>query len=305
MDENSESELLYLDNPVLNQPVMIMGFSGWPNAGEISSGVVSFLLHHLNANPLASVKADSFFDFTSLRPEASIVNGLAGRAVPPKNEFFYVKDDGEAQDLILFLGNEPHLRWDVFVDLVIGLSESYGVKRIYTLGGTYDYFPHWLEPSISLVFSDEGLKSTFDSLLDLENLNTAEYSGPISIHNVILTRARERGFPIIGLWGHAPYYIHTGNFRVHLSLINILTQVIDFKINTRDLHESIKDMDRKIADLMKENPKLREFIRELEEEYGLQTRRPAPTSLMGSDHPPRGKVISIDEFLKREKGHPE
>ncbi|MBW2622284.1 MAG: PAC2 family protein [Deltaproteobacteria bacterium] len=304
MDDNTGNELCYLDNPDLNQPVMIMGFSGWPNAGEISSGVVTFLVQQLEANPLASVEADSFFDFTSLRPEAIIENGLASQPVLPGNEFFYVKGHDGTRDLILFVGNEPHLRWDAFTDLVIGLSEKFDVSRIYTLGGTYVYLPHWLEPSVSVVFSDENSKSAFTPLSNLDNLNAANYNGPISIHNVILTRAFERGFPVVGLWGHAPFYIHTGNFRVHLSLVNILTQVVNFKIDTNELLENIADMEANIAESMEENPKLRDFINDLEEEYGRETITPAPTSLMGSD-PPMGKVISIDEFLKRERTRPE
>ena len=174
------------------------------------------------------------------------------------------------------------------------------MEKIITLGGISDYFPHWLDPSISVVFSEENLRSNFTPLENDENLNTADYTGPVSIHNVILTRARDRGFPVIGLWGHAPLYIHTGNFRVHLSLVNILTQFIGFKIDTNDLLESIEEMDKTISDLMKENPRLREFIKDLEEEYGHDTKRPSPPSLLGSDHP-RGNVISINEFLKRDK----
>ena len=109
---------------------------------------------------------------------------------------------------------------------------------------------------------------------------------------------------MVGLWGHAPFYIHTGNFRVHLSLINILSQTIDFEIETHELLENIADMEAKITESMQENPKLRDFINDLEEEYGRDQESPVPTSLMGSD-PPMGKVISIDEFLNRVRPIPE
>jgi len=51
---------------------------------------------------------------------------------------------------------------------------------------------------------------------------------------------------------------------------------------------------------MEENPELKKFIKELEKAYGRRIEPETQSSLMGST-PVTGKVISMDEFLHREK----
>ncbi|MBW2063011.1 MAG: PAC2 family protein [Deltaproteobacteria bacterium] len=304
MKEETISDLCYLDEPELDRPALIMGFSGWPNAGDVSTGTLTFLLHRLKSRPLAFMKTDAFYDFASHRPSGSIHHGLVSAISMPKNEFFYVKGEKNDQDLILFLGQEPDLRWEAFSDLILGLAQDFGVGSIYTLGGTYDYLPHWLEPRVSVVFSSEEFKSTFGLIEEFDNVALVEYDGPISIHSMLSFKARSKGIPVFGLWGHAPVYIHTGNLKVHLRLVEILTRIIGFTVNTSDLVEGLEQMDHKIQVLMQENPQLKKFIQELEEEHGKQDDPSSRRSLLDSSAS-RGKVISIDEFLKRERENSE
>ncbi|MBW2091627.1 MAG: PAC2 family protein [Deltaproteobacteria bacterium] len=294
------SDLCYLDEPELDQPALIMGFSGWPNAGEVSTGTLSYLLHRLNSRPLAFMKTDAFYDFVSHRPTANVYDGVISEIKMPRNEFFYVKGEDENRDLILFRGQEPHLRWESFSDLILSLAHDFGVESIYTLGGAYDYLPHWLEPRVSVIFSSEEIKSAFQAFDEFENLTATEYQGPVSIHSILSSRAREKGIPVYSFWGHAPVYIHTGNIKVHLRLVEILSRIIGFTINTSDLIEGLKQMNQKIHHLMEENPQLKNFIHDLEKSHGKQVDFSSQPSMIGAP-PSRGKVISIDEFLKREK----
>ena len=294
------SDLCYLDEPDLTQPSLIMGFSGWPNAGEVSTGTVKYLIHRLGSRPLAFMKTDPYYDFISHRPTAYIHTGVINEIGMPKNQFFYVKDKVANRDLILFLGQEPHLRWEAFSDEILRLAQDFHVNSIYTLGGAYDYLPHWLEPHVSVVCSSPEFKSAFRVIDEFSSVTPTEYEGPISIHSVLSVRAREKGIPVYGLWGHAPVYIHTGNIKVQLRLVEILSRSIGFTINTCDLVEGLKQMDQKIQNLMEENPQLKQFIQDLEKTHGKQTDGSSQTSMLGVP-PFKGKVISIDEFLKREQ----
>jgi proteasome assembly chaperone (PAC2) family protein len=300
MDPVPTSELCYLDEPELNRPVLIMGFSGWPNAGEVSTETLRYLLARLSARPLAYLMPDGFFDFTSSRPTAKIEDGVIRELVLPKNEFYYIKQYDQDRDLILFLGEEPHLRWESFTGLVLNLAQDLGVETIYTVGGTYDYVPHWIEPRISAAFSSEEQRARFERQNEHHGLVRVSYQGPISIHSMILSSGRKRGMPVVGLWGHAPVYIHAGNLKVQINLIKTLTRTIHFSIDTTDLRDGLAQLDQKIQQLMEENPQLKKFIKELEKAYGRRTVPESQSSLMGST-PVTGKVISMDEFLNREK----
>ncbi|MBW2051340.1 MAG: PAC2 family protein [Deltaproteobacteria bacterium] len=294
------SDLCYLDEPELDKPALIMGFSGWPNTGEVATGTLNYLLRRLKSRPLAFLKTDAYYDFASHRPTASIQDGLVGELNLPKNKFFYIKGEEKDRDLILFLGQEPHLHWEAFSGLILSLAQDFNVKGIYALGGAYDYLPHWLEPRVSVVCSSPELKFAFEGLDRLETLISAEYQGPVSIHTMLLSKGREKGIPVFGLWGHAPVYIHTGNIKVHRRLVELLSQLINFSIDTNDLVEGIEQMNQKIQMLMQDNPQLKKFIQDLEKTHGKQGGLSTQPSMIGAPST-RGKVISIDDFLKREK----
>ncbi len=43
-------EITYLEKPDLYQPYLIIGFEGWPNAAEVSSFSIEYLVDHLNSD---------------------------------------------------------------------------------------------------------------------------------------------------------------------------------------------------------------------------------------------------------------
>ncbi len=68
-------QLVYLDQPVLDQPYLIAGFEGWPNAAEVSSFAVQYLVENLGAKKFASLPTDPFYKISSLRPLAVVKEG--------------------------------------------------------------------------------------------------------------------------------------------------------------------------------------------------------------------------------------
>jgi len=298
------SDLRYLAEPELNDPTLVMGFFGWPNAGDVSSDTISYLIRTLKASPLAYIKPESYYDYTSLRPTAIIREGIVEKVESPSNDFFYFKGESagpeEVRDLIFLLGHEPHRKWEAFSSEVMTLAQKFGVKRIYTIGATFDYLPHWMNPRMSVVCSSEEVKSEFKGQIEGDDLIPVDYQGSVSIHTPFLQRAQKVNMPVIALWGHAPVYINTGNFKVQLRLVETLAKAIGFSFDTTDLIKGIGQMEAKVREQMDDNPQLREFIQDLERVYHRENLIPPRPSMMGAS-PGKGKVISIDEFLNREK----
>ena len=52
-----------LEKPSLTNPNVVVGFSGWANAGDISTGPISYLNTRLQAVKYAEIKPDIFYDF--------------------------------------------------------------------------------------------------------------------------------------------------------------------------------------------------------------------------------------------------
>jgi proteasome assembly chaperone (PAC2) family protein len=287
-------EITYLEKPNLHKPILVIGFEGWPNAAEVSSSALQFLIEKLKAKKFASIPIESFYQISSLRPVAVIKEGRLMELKIPGNHFYYSKDS-LSKDFILFQGVEPHLRWSLFVDLLLDLTEKFDVSQIFTIGGTYDYIPHTYPPMVSALFNHEDLKEKVVQF----GLGFTEYTGPISIHTFILETAKKRGLKAISLWGHAPQYLQTKNVKVVCSVLRSLLDLTEMKIDLSELERASDYFDQQVNHLVEEDPKLQEVISKLEEVYKRSEKFSSFSKK--EEGAKEDKVIYIQAFLKKQE----
>ena len=67
----------------LTSPVAIAAFEGWNDAGEAASGVISHLGIAWQAQPIAAVEPEDFYDFQVTRPVVEITECRIERLVWP------------------------------------------------------------------------------------------------------------------------------------------------------------------------------------------------------------------------------
>ena len=151
-----ERRIIIYEKPKLNKPYLLIGFEGWPDAGKVSSGAVSYLRDKLGVRELAEVAPDDFYLFQSpsdeiKRPVVDIQDGLVTGLSLPATKLWFYKNQGAGHDLIIMLGREPELRWNDYVNLILDLAQNFGVVRAYAIGGTYDVVPHTLAPMVVAV----------------------------------------------------------------------------------------------------------------------------------------------------------
>jgi len=291
-DELLMEEIIYTEKPNLNKPYLIIGFEGWPNAGEVSSFALQHLVDSLKAKRFASIPTENFYQTSSLRPMAVIKEGRLIELKSLGDHFYYVKAP-LFNDLILFHGVEPHLRWDLFVDLLLNLGEKFDVAQIFTIGGTYDYIPHTYPPMVSALFNHEDLREKVIQA----GLGLTEYSGPISIHTFILDAAKKRDLKAISLWGHVPQYLQTKNIKVVCSVLKRLMDLTDIEVDLSEIEKAGEYFDQQVNHLVEEDPKLQEVIGKLEEVYKRSGRIPELSK--GEEGVKEEKVVYIRAFLKK------
>ena len=285
-------EIIYLEKPNLAKPYLVIGFEGWPNAAEVSSFALQHLIDHLEAKKFASIPTESFYQTSSLRPMAVIREGRLIELKSSGNHFYYVRNP-LSNDLILFCGVEPHLRWNVFTDLILDLAEKFNVKQIFTIGGTYDYIPHTFPPMVSALFNHEDLREKVIRI----GLGLTEYSGPISIHTFILEASKKRGLKALSLWGHAPQYLQTRNMKVVCSVLKRLMDLTGIEVDLSELEKASEYFDEQVNQLVEQDPKLQEVISKLEEAYRQAERIGQPS---GKEEGSKDdKVVYIRAFLKK------
>jgi len=285
-------EIIYLEKPTLHKPYLIIGFEGWPNAAEVSSFALQHLIDSLEAKKFASIPTENFYQISSLRPMAVIKEGRLIELKSPGNHFYYVKNP-LSRDLILFYGVEPHLRWNVFADLLLDLAERFHVMQIFTIGGTYDYIPHTYPPMVSALFNHEELREKVIQA----GLGLTEYSGPISIHTFILEAAKKRDLKAVSLWGHAPQYLQTKNVKVACSVLKRLIDLTQIEVDLSELENASEYFEQQVNHLVEHDPKLQEIISKLEEVYkGSEKISEAQKKEAGVKE---DKVVYIQAFLKK------
>jgi len=287
-------EMIYLEKPNLSKPTLVIGFEGWPNAAEVSSSVLQYLIEKLEAKKFASIPIENFYQLSSSRPVAVIKQGRLRELKFPGNYFYYSKNPS-SKDFILFQGVEPHFRWSLFIDLLFGLAEKFDVSQILTIGGTYDYIPHTYPPMVSALFNHEDLKEK----VTLAGLGLTEYTGPISIHTFILESAKKRGLKAISLWGHAPQYLQTKNVKVVYSVLRSLINLTEMKIDLSEMERASDYFVQQVNHLVEQDPKLLEVISKLEEVYRRSEK--VPVLSKQEEGTKEDKVVYIQAFLRKQE----
>jgi proteasome assembly chaperone (PAC2) family protein len=287
-------EIQYLEKPNLKKPILVIGFEGWPNAAEVSSAALQYLVEKLEAKKFASIPVEDFHELSVSRPVAIIKEGRLVELKFPGNHFYYSKDV-HSKDFILFQGVEPHLRWSLFVDLLFDLAEKFDVSQVFTLGGTYDYIPHTCPPMVSALVSHEDLREKVIQA----GLGLTEYTGPISIHTFILESARKRGLKTMSLWGHAPQYLQTRNMRVVHSVLKSLFHMTGVRVDLSELEKASDLFNQQVDRLVEQDPKLQQVISKLEEVYKQSGQVPAGEKK--EEGTKEDKIIYIQAFLKKQE----
>ncbi len=279
-----------LSQPELNAPVAIVGFKGWANAGEIASSTLSFIQQAAGGLPLAEIESDSFYDFTANRPTARIKDGRVESVEMPTNLFSYCRPPG-GPDTILFSGHEPHLKWGVYIDLVTELLVKLDTRLVISLGGTYDERLHSDPPMVSIICEDMVLRETLVGAGGV----LGRYEGPISIHTPFYLACRDRGLPVVGLWGHAPVYVQNGNFKQVIKIMELIAALGGPRLDLTSLHEASQEMAEQIETLIARSPKLASYIEKLKSPTGHEL---PPASWTSRE---RCKVIPLTKVRKPDK----
>jgi proteasome assembly chaperone (PAC2) family protein len=285
-------QIVYQEEPVLVRPTLIAGFEGWPNAGEVSSFALEQLIDMTEARQFASIGSEAFYQMTFNRPVAVIKKGRLIEVRPAANHFYYSRGAASG-DLIFFHGVEPHLRWGAFVEILFSLAEKFGVSQIVTLGGTYDYVLHTYPPKVSALFDREDMKER----VLRAGFDLSEYTGPTSLHTVILESAKKKRIRAISLWGHAPHYLQGRNVKVVYGMLRKLKDLLGMEIDLSDLKRAGDYFDEQVHQLVKEDPKLQEVVHKLQEVY--QSTEEVSVSSGKPEGGREEKVVYIQAFLRR------
>ncbi len=284
--------LIFLQEPEVKLPTMIVAFAGWPDAAEAATGAVRYIATQRGAQKVAEIDHEEFFDFTTTRPKVRI-DEEGGRAVTwPSNEFFSAPPNDDSEGVLLFVGTEPNLRWRTFAAIMIEVAHRVGVESAFTLGALNDAVPHTREPRVTGVAGDPEVRAKLREL----GIRGSGYEGPTGIHTAFLEACDKAGLPVASLWGHNPHYVTTSsNPRVSLALISKLQEMTKVRVDLGDIRATGDAFDSELAQAVGERSEITEYVSKLEQRYDASTGTP------GDLPNPSAVVEELEEFLRRQR----
>jgi hypothetical protein len=252
--------------PQLERATLIGAFTGWNDAANAATWAIKYLVNQWDAQPFGEIDPDHFYDFTQSRPSVRISGGAMRKITWPTNSFYWchverATPDGTDRDVVLFLGDEPHLHWRAYSEAVLEICRLCNVQDMALLGALVAEVPHTAPVQISGTAS----RSTLLRRMTQIGVERAAYSGDTGILTVLQQAARDNKIPNSSLWGVAPHYISaTPNLPVSEALLRKLDLLYDFNLQLKDLGRAAQRFTQRVSSLVAEDPDVSAYVHELE-----------------------------------------
>ena len=248
------------DLPHLRSPVMVCAFRGWNDAAAAASTALTAVAGSLDAQLVAQVDPEEYFDFQSTRPTITMDEGQTRRIEWPENNVFAVQVPSADRDLVLLDGTEPNLRWRTFSETIATVADALGVEMVITLGALIAEVSHTLPVPIT------GLASSAELVEELE-LERSNYEGPTGIVGVVHDLCRQNGIDSASLWAAVPHYVAAvPNPKAALALLRRLEGLTGIAVEASELEEETTDYEEQIGRAVAANPEIEELVSRIEAE---------------------------------------
>lgn len=264
-----ESEVLtFREHPKLNHGTLLLGFSGWMDGGDVSTGTVKRLVDLVEAKPFAQIDPEPFYIYNFpgsmeiaalFRPYVEVEDGVVQNIAMPENVFYY----HAPANLALFIGKEPNLQWRAFGRSIFDLVEQTGIRRILFLGSFGGAVPHTRDPRLYVSCSDAKLLAEMDRY----GVRRSGYRGPGSFTSYLMTEAAGAGLEMISLVAEIPGYLQGTNPLSIEAITRRLARMLKLPMDLDTLRAASTEWELQVSSAVEQDKDLAAKVRQLEEEY--------------------------------------
>ena len=248
------------DPPELRSPVLVAAFAGWNDAASAATTALEAVAISLDAEPVAEIDPEEFYDFQVTRPTIRMAEGLTREVDWPANNILAAVAPNAERDIVVVTGIEPNLRWRTFADAVLQAADRLNVEMVVTLGALLADVPHTVPVPITGLASDP-------ALVDRLSLSRSNYEGPTGILGIIHDACRRRGLTSASLWAAVPHYVAAvPNPKAALALLRRLEGFTGIVIEASELEDAMGRFETQVDRAVASNPEIEDLVRRLESE---------------------------------------
>jgi hypothetical protein len=247
------------DLPELDDPVVVVAFEGWNDAGDAATGAVEHLELIWDADLLAALDPEDYYDFQVNRPTVSLVDGVTRRIEWPTTRISVTKPPGSDRHVVLIRGIEPNMRWRGFCDELIELCQDLGVTTVVALGALLADTPHTRPTPVS--------GSAYDAESAAQwGVETSRYEGPTGILGVFADACVQAGLPAVSFWAAVPHYVsQPPSPRATVALLTRVEEVLEVTVPLGTLPQQADEWVKTVDEMAGEDDEVVEYVRSLEE----------------------------------------
>ncbi len=287
-------DLVIHTEPESRTPTMVLGLTGWMDGGKVSTATIGLLRDRLSANLCAEITPDDFYVYNFpvsalpitvfleagravvapinpmeiaalFRPHTEIEDGEIRQVRLPRNQFWYAPSAG----LLLFSGEEPHIRWGSFAGAIFELARRTGVERMIFTGSVASPVPHTRQPRVRASVTNPARRAQLQAL----GVEFTTYRGPASLITMMAHRAPTMGIEFLSLVVEVPHYpfLDMPTYpRSILRVASVLVELLGLPLDLDELRAADDAVQSKLNAAMAENREFRELVAKLEEAYDLE-----------------------------------
>lgn len=269
------------DRPELHDPILLVAFEGWSDAGDAASTALGWLRDRWASEPLAEIDGEDFYDFSETRPQVRLDADV--RTIEwPSVELTWGNDAG--RDIVALSGSEPHTRWKTFARQVLGIADELDIDMVLSFGALLTDVPHTVDTRVIGT-------STDPSLIEAHGLQRSGYEGPTGIVGILHDAFGAVGTRSASLWAPVPSYVPGApSPKAALALVRRAASILDVGIVTTDLEIASAAYERQVSEVVADDEEMTEYVERLEHRYAEERDVPTADEL----------VAEVERFLREQ-----
>jgi len=254
-----------LEVPELVDPVMLIAFEGWNDAGESATAALDHLHDTWQAETLFELDAEDYYDFQVNRPHMTTAEDGSREIEWPATTFSVARIALARRDVVIVRGVEPNIRWRSFSEEILGMAQSLKCTMVIAVGALLSDTAHTRPIPITATSN----AANFPAEL---NFARSEYEGPTGILGVLIEDCSRLGIPAGSLWAQVPHYVATSPCpKATLALLSKLEEVLDIASDLGDRTEEAAEWERDVDTMASDDEELSSYVRQLENTSGEES----------------------------------
>lgn len=242
---------------------LIVAFEGWNDAAESASGAAKFICEQLDADVVATIDPEDYYDFQFTRPNVTMdVDGNRQISWPTTDlcaPGVELTVNNPAMGRIhVLLGTEPSRRWQSFTGEVLEMIEDREIDAVIFLGAMLADVPHSRPISVMATSQNDKVRNELE-------IEKSRYEGPIGILSILGMALERAGIPTVSIWASVPHYVHnTPSPKATLALINEVERMLGLEFEHGTLADEAFTWERGIDEVAEGDEDMAGYIAQLE-----------------------------------------